>query len=454
MKAAKFFFVLLILWAGLAQATGERQMAITVYNQNLALVKDVRLMDLKKGITVIRFRDVASQIDPTSVHFRSLSYPEKVSILEQNYEYDLVSTQKLLRKYIDQQIKITAKDNKTYQGTLLSSSKDGIVLAAREGGIKVIRPESILDLDFPTLPEGLITRPTLVWLLDCQRGGRQKTEISYLTSGINWHCEYVAVADKEDRSLDLAGWVSIENRSGATYPDAKLKLIAGEVHRVKPPRRRRVPMEFGEDVALAKGVPQFEEKPFFEYHMYTLARKATIKDNQIKQLSLFSPTQVKVDKIYTYDGARYGKKVRVNLEFQNSRKAGLGIPLPKGKVRVYKEDVDKSLEFIGEDLIDHTPKDEKVRIFLGNAFDIVGERKKVDYHKIGDRAREESWEIRLRNHKKEKVEIVVVEHFWGEWEITESNYGYKKKDAYTAEFKIPATKDGESVLKYTVRFEW
>ncbi len=454
MKAMKLFFVLLILWAGIAQAAGERQMAITIYNQNLALVKDVRVMELKKGTSLIKFRDVASQIDPTSVHFRSLTYPEKVSILEQNYEYDLVSTQKILRKYIDREIKITAKGDKIYQGTLLSSSQEGIVLATKEGGIKVIQPESILNLDFPTLPEGLITRPTLVWLLDCQRGGRQRTEISYLTSGVNWHCEYVAVADKDDRSLDLAGWVSIDNKSGATYPDAKLKLIAGEVHRVKPPQRRR---RFGpttEEVTLAKGAPQFEEKPFFEYHMYTLGRKATLKDNQIKQLSLFPPTQVEVRKVYTYDGARYGKKVRVTLEFQNSRKAGLGIPLPKGKVRVYKEDVDKSLEFIGEDLIDHTPKDEKVRIFLGNAFDIVGERKKVSYHKIGERAREESWEIRLRNHKKEKVEVMVIEHFWGEWKITESNYRYTKKDAYTVEFKIPVAQDGESVLKYTIRVEW
>ncbi len=454
MKPKKIVFALLILWVGLAQAAEEKQMAITVYNQNIALVKDGRLMDLRKATTEIRFKDVASQIDPTSVHFRSLSYPEKVSILEQNYEYDLVSTQKILRKYIDREIKITADDNKIYRGTLLSSSKEGICLATEGGGIKVIRPESILNLDFPTLPEGLITRPTLVWLLDCQRGGRQKTEISYLTSGINWHCEYVAVADKEDKSLDLAGWVSIDNRSGATYPDAKLKLIAGEVHRVKPPPRRGVPMEFGEDVALAKGVPQFEEKPFFEYHMYTLARKATIKDNQIKQLSLFSPIQVEVKKIYTYDGARYGRKVRVNLEFQNSQKAGLGIPLPQGKVRVYKEDEDKSLEFIGEDLIDHTPKDEKVRIFLGNAFDIVGERKKISHHKIGDKAKEESWEITLCNHKKGKVEIVVVEHFWGEWEITESNYRYDKKDAYTVEFNIPVDKDSEAILKYTVRYEW
>ncbi len=453
MKATKFFFALLILWMGVAQAAGEREMAITVYNQNLGLVKDVRLMELKKGITVIRFRDVASQIDPTSVHFRSLSYPEKVSILEQNYEYDLVSTQKILQKYIDQEIKITAKDNKIYQGTLLNSSRDGIVLAAQEGGIKIIRPESILDLDFPRLPTGLITRPTLVWLLDCQRGGRQKTEISYLTSGINWHCEYVAVADKEDKSIDLAGWVSIDNKSGAAYPDARLKLIAGEVHRVKPRRKPRGYIQ-ADVTTMAKGGPQFEEKPFFEYHMYTLGRKATLKDNQIKQLSLFSPTQVNVNKIYTCDGARYGKKVRVNLEFQNSQRAGLGIPLPKGKVRVYKEDVDKSLEFIGEDLIDHTPKDEKVRIFLGNAFDLVGERKKISYHKIGEKAREESWEIKLRNHKKEKVEIVVVEHFWGEWKITESNYKYTKKDAYTAEFKIPVAKDGESVVKYTVRYEW
>ncbi|MGB2768285.1 MAG: DUF4139 domain-containing protein, partial [Candidatus Zixiibacteriota bacterium] len=316
-----------------------------------------------------------------------------------------------------------------------------------------VRLDEVRDLYFPTLPEGLITKPTLVWLLDSQVSGKRRAEVSYLTGGMNWHAEYVAVVDQRDENLELAAWVSIDNRSGATYEEAKVKLIAGEVHRVReermPPRLAK-----GYIADMAAGAPQFEEKAFFEYHLYTLLRPATIKDNEIKQVSLFPSTEVSVKKIFTYDGARDEKKVRVELEFKNSEGAGLGMPLPKGKIRVYKEDVDKALEFVGEDRIDHTPKNEKVRVFLGNAFDIVGERQKIDFKKIRDDITEESYQIKLRNHKEEAVEVVVVEHLsaYTEWEIRESTHSHEKKDAGTIEFKIRLAPDEEVVVNYTVRY--
>lgn len=435
------------------------EVSVTIYNQDLGLIKDVRELEFKKGKSIIKFTDVAAQIDPTSVHFKPVNPSDRVSILEQNYQYDLVSSTKILQKYVDKEIELFTKSAgpagqvKSYKGKLLSYSNENVTLQEPEGAIRIIRLDEVRDLYFPTLPEGLITKPTLVWLLDSQVSGKRKAEVSYLTSRINWHAEYVAVVDQRDENLELAGWVSIDNRSGATYEDAKVKLIAGEIHRVREERRPpRLAKGYIADMAAV--APQFEEKAFFEYHLYTLLRPATIKDNEIKQVSFFPSTEVKVKKIFTYDGARYESKVRVELEFKNSESAGLGMPLPKGKIRVYKEDVDKALEFVGEDRIDHTPKNEKVRVFLGNAFDIVGERQKTDFKKIRDDITEESYQIKLRNHKEEKVEVVVVEHLYAytEWEIRESTHDYEKKDANTIEFKIHLDPDQEVVLNYTVRY--
>jgi len=457
LKSAVLAFLLPGLVPVSVQAA-ESSVAVTIYNQDLGLVKDVRELEFQKGKSIIEFTDVAARIDPTSVHFKPVDVRDKVAILEQNYQYDLVSSSKILQKYVDKEIEIFTKagtpsgQDKSYKGILLSYSSENLTLREGEGAIRIVRLEEVRDMYFPSLPEGLITKPTLVWLLDSQVSGKRKAEVSYLTSGINWHAEYVAVVDRLDQNLELAGWVSIDNRSGATYEEAKVKLIAGEVHRV---REERIPPRLAKDVfATAAGAPQFEEKAFFEYHLYTLLRPSTIKDNEIKQVSLFPTANVVVKKIFTYDGARDEEKVRVELEFKNSQTDGLGMPLPKGKIRVYKADVDKSLEFVGEDLIDHTPKDEKVRVFLGNAFDIVGERKRTDFRQIGDDVTEESYEIKLRNHKEETVEVVVVEHLraYTQWEILESNYKYDKKDAETIEFKIPLGKDEEKVLNYTVRY--
>jgi hypothetical protein len=466
MKKAKIrglsIWVLILLTAGCFLVTAKpagAEVSVTVYNQDLGLIKDVRELEFQKGRSIIQFTDVAARIDPTSVHFKPVNPSDRVSILEQNYQYDLVSSTKILQKYVDKEIELFTKSQgsseqgKSFRGRLLSFSGDNVTLQEPEGAIRIVRLDEVRDLYFPTLPEGLITKPTLVWLLDSGVSGKRKAEVSYLTGGINWHAEYVAVVDQRDENLQLAGWVSIDNRSGATYEDAKVKLIAGEVHRVIEERiLPRVAKGYVPEMAVAG--PQFEEKPFFEYHLYTLVRPATIKDNEIKQVSLFPSTGVGVKKIYTYDGARYQDKVRVELEFKNSESAGLGIPLPEGKIRVYKEDVDRALEFVGEDKIDHTPKDEKVRVFLGNAFDIVGERQKSDFKKIGDDITDESYRIKLRNHKEEAVEVVVVEHLYAytEWEIRESSHTYEKKDASTIEFQIQLAPDLEVVLNYTVRY--
>ena len=438
--------IIMLLMTG--KALWGQQVSLTVYNQNRALVREERMLSFPKATSVISFKDVAARIDPTSVHFKSLTAPDKLTIQEQNYEYDLVNAQKIMQKYIDEVIRLIMDKGEVFEGTLLNASGSDIVIQDVEGRIKIIRMEGVQHFDFPDLPEGLITRPTLMWLVSNRGPETHKTEVSYLTVGVNWHAEYVGVVDQDDKHMEMGGWVSLENNSGATYKDAKLKLVAGDVHMVsaRPKTERAVRRE----VLAAEAAPQFEEKAFFEYHLYTLQRKTTLKNNQTKQISLFSPARCNTEKIFLYDGARYGKNVRVHLEFQNSKKEGLGLPLPKGKIRVYKEDVDGALEFVGEDLMEHIPVDEKVRIFLGNAFDLVGERSQQSSKKISSRSREDTFQISLRNHKEDAVEILVMEHFYGDWEIIKRSHDYIKKDASTAEFHIKVPAGEEVILGYTV----
>ena len=431
----------------------SKDVAITVYNQNRALVREQRQLNIQSGVSTISFSDVAARIDPTSVHFKSITAADKLNILEQNFEYDLVSADKILEKYVDESIQLITTEGDVYSGTLLSASGSDIVLGDRDGGIKIIKGQSVQYFDFPELPDGLITRPTLVWLIRNSGPETHKTEISYMTSGVDWHAEYVAVTDSKDKNLDLSGWVSVNNRSGATYEQAKIKLVAGDVNVVQPQAKR---MERTMDLmaVTSESGEQFEEKSFFEYHLYTLQRKATLKNNQIKQISLFPPASTAVQKIFIYDGARYQNKVRVHLEFKNSKNKGLGLPLPKGKIRVYKQDDDGALEFIGEDQIDHTPKDETIQIYLGNAFDLVGERIQKHVQKLSKRSREEKYEITLKNHKNEDVDIVVREHFWGDWTIQQKTHQFDKTDARTAEFSVHVPSDEEVVVSYSVILSW
>ncbi len=447
--------LLVAMLVGLASLSfaQEKDVALTVYSNNLALVREVRTIQLPKGASEVRFTDVAAAIDPTSVHFKSLTDPGNVDLIEQNYEYDLLSPNKMLQKYIDQDITVHTEQDGPFQGQLLSASQKAIMLQMKGGSVKSISIDPIISIDYPALPGGLITRPTLVWLINNQKAGEHKAEVSYLTSNMSWHAEYVAVCKKNDSLLELNSWVSIDNQSGADYDNARLKLVAGDVHRAEPPAVRL--MAKGSEMMADQAAPQFEEKQFFEYHLYTLQRRATVKNNQVKQIALFPPAEIKADKIYCYNGALYGDAVRVTLAFQNSSGSGPGIPLPKGKVRVYKQDdADNSSEFVGEDLIAHTPQDEKVRIYLGNAFDIKGERVQKEMKQLSERSHEETWQITLRNHKKEAVRVVVEEQLQGDWKIRKESQPHKKKDATTIEFEVPVEKDGEAVVEYTALFKW
>ncbi len=450
------------------QGMERKEVNLTVYNQNFALVRDIRFLNLNEGINEVRFLDIAASIEPTSVHFRSITAPDMCGILEQNFEYDLVSADKLLLKYIDNNIRITTQDDNVYTGYLASYDGSQVVLSAEreKGPIYMVVRENIRNIEFPQLPEGLITKPTLVWSLLNRKKGRHEVEVGYLTRDINWAADYVAAVSDDEKSISLNGWVTVDNRSGTAYENASLKLVAGDVHRVEE-RQGVIRAEYAMKEAGAAVPEQFEGRELFEYHLYELQRKTTIKNNQTKQISLLTAPKVSINKVYTYKGALYrwyyydnwrgqpsNKKVAVNLEFKNSKANGLGIPLPSGKIQVYKADIDKTLQFIGENQIDHTPKDEKITLFLGNAFDIIGERKITDHKKIANNLYRDSYEISLRNHKKEPVTIKVIEPQWGDWTILEKSYDYKKEDTNTLVFEVNVPADGETKITYTSEYKF
>jgi len=441
-----FFAVVFLLGLIPFGAVAETETELTVYTEEIALVKEVRELDLEEGLNRFELTDIPFGIDPTSVYLRSLSTPGALTVLEQHYEYDLANSAKLLERYLGEQVRIFAKGGEVYEGRLLSPSPRDLILETAQGEIRLISQGEISHISLPRLPEGFVTRPTLVWLLDSAESGTHKVELAYLTTGINWQTEYVAVMDEGDSQLELSGWASVDNRSGRSYEDTRLRLVAGEVHRV----RERVRVSY---MAAAKaGEPQFEEEPLYEYHLYTLDRPFTLENNQVKQLSLFPHFRVSVEEIYSYDASRDPKRVEVVLEFENSRKVGPGRPLPRGKIRVYKRDSVGSLQFIGEDLIDHTPVGEKVRVVAGSAFDILGERKVMDHRRISKRILQEKVQIKLTNRKDKAVDVLVTEHLAGDWEILRSSIKYRKKDANTIEFKVPVRKDGEAVVEYTVQY--
>jgi hypothetical protein len=349
-----------------------------------------------------------------------------------------------------------------------------VILQAANGQVTVIKLGQIKEFNFPALPDGLITKPTLVWQVESVLGGSQDVEVTYLTSGVSWQANYIVVLADDDESLDLDGWVTLDNRSGTGYEDAKLKLIAGDIHRV-PTAGYAMDEGLRYEAEAPAAAPQVEERAFFEYHLYEVQRPVTVKDRQTKQIEFVTGSDVPAEKFFVYDGSQmqfwgyyqpvddpsYGtasnEKVMVMLQFQNEEEQGLGVPLPKGTLRVFKKDVDGSTLLVGEDAIDHTPKDEQVRLYIGDAFDIVGERVQTDFRVDYDEDwMEESFEITVRNHKDEDVEVRVVEHLfrWSEWEIIEESHDHDKMDARTIEFRVPVEADGEAVVSYTVRYEW
>jgi hypothetical protein len=442
----------------------QQDVAITIYNSNVGLVKDTRLIDLKTGFLELKFMDVAAKIDPTTVHIKSLVNGSSLNVLEQNYEYDLLSPQKLLEKFVGQKIQLATfnpetKKEEVVDATLLST-QGGTIFQIGEK-IHIGHHGRVL---LSRLPENLIPNPTLVWILDNRLSKLQKVEASYLTSGINWKADYVAVLNKSDTLTDLTGWVTIDNRSGATYQNALLKLVAGDINRVQPEMKDYARGKLAAERA-APAAPQFKEESFFEYHLYTLDRRTTIKDNQTKQMTLLDANQVPVKKLFIFPGypyyyySRYDQKsdrqkIGVFLELENSKRNNLGMPLPKGTVRVYKEDKDGSLQFVGEDRIDHTPKDEKFKIKIGEAFDVVGERVQTDYKRLGDNLFEVAFEVSLRNHKKEEIKVLVEEPIPGDWEMLSSTHSYEKVSAHLIRFEVPVAKDKEVKVKYRIRFKY
>ena len=441
----------------------QQNVAITIYNSNVGLVKDTRLIELKSGVHELKFMDVAAKIDPTTVHIKSLINGSSLNVLEQNYEYDLLNPQKLLEKFVGQKVQLAMINPETKKEEIV----EAILLSTQGGNIFQIGDKIHIGhpgrLLLSRIPENLIPQPTLVWMLENKLSKPQKLEASYLTSGINWKADYVAVLNKSDTLTDLTGWVTIDNRSGGTYQDALLKLVAGDIHRVQPEVEMRRVLD--KMAAKEAASPQFKEESFFEYHLYTLDRRTTIKDNQTKQMTLLDANQVPIKKLFLFSGSpQYyfyqmeqssnKQKVGVFLELENSKKNNLGMPFPKGTIRVYKEDQDGSLQFVGEDRIDHTPKDEKFKIKIGEAFDVVGERVQTDYKRLGRNLFEVAFEVSLRNHKDEDIKVLVEEPIPGDWEMLSNTHPYEKLQAHLIRFEVPVAKDKEIKVKYRIRFKY
>jgi hypothetical protein len=437
----------------------QKDVMVTIYNGNLGLVKDTREIRLPAGVHHLRFMDVAALIDPTTLHLKSLTDATGLRILEQNYEYDLLTSQKLMEKYVGRKVRL-------YQG----SSWIEATLLSTNGPVFEINGQIHLghhgQMVLPALPENLVSKPTLVWLLRNRATAPQRIEASYLTSGITWKADYVLVLNPSDTRSDLTGWVTIDNKSGATYTNAALKLVAGDLNRARDPRRDGRVMEMAAKAAsVGDASRDFQAEGFFEYHLYTLDGRTTIKDNQTKQLTLMAASEIPVQKHFIYWGAQdyyrnqYGvpisnQKVGVYLEIRNAKEHRLGVPLPRGKVRVYKADTSGSQQLIGEDWIGHTPKDERVKLKMGEAFDVVGDRKQTDWKKIAPHVWEVEWEVSLRNHKTEPVTVQVIEPVPGEWQVLHATHKADKIEAHTLRFGVPIARESAAKLSYRVRIRY
>lgn len=441
-----------------------------------ATVRQVQSFDFGEGVSELRLQDVASLIDPTTVTITAPGGGDGIRVLEQNFEFDLVGSEKLLQRYLDRLITVsrsTGSGTERVTGTLLSTD-GGLVLRKPDGGVQIIG--DYRDIELPDLPGGLITRPTLVWRVQSEAAGSRRMRVNYQTGGMTWWADYNATLDDAGGCrLDLNAWVSIVNQSGAGYPDTRLKLVAGDVQRIDQ-REPRVMMEMARaaDAAAAAG---FAEKPFFEYHLYTLPRRTSLSDNSTKQLELFPAAEgVPCARDYIHDtrpsrpgygsrpylerspGGQSDGDISVHLSFRNDAASGLGMPLPAGRLRVNKEDADDgTLEFIGEDIIEHTPRGEELDIRLGSAFDIVVDRRQTDFHVDTKRGTlSESFEIVIRNHKDSAVTVKLNEalYRWVNWEIAAASHEFEKLDARSVQFPVEVAANGEAVLDYEVRYDW
>jgi hypothetical protein len=458
------------------------QPALTIYNQDFAVVRDTVPLDLKSGVNNVRYADATARVEPDSVILRDPAAKHSLQIWEQNYRNDPVTQELLLSlfegKTIDFQT-FRMKDNTQVReiipGKIIRSgyvpgggSEQPIIEV--NGKLQFTLPGTPL---FPGLGDDTVLKPTLNWLLQSDKPGKFDAEVSYITGGFTWEADYNLVSPEKGDTVDLIGWVTMNNQSGKTFRDAKIKLMAGDVNKIQPQNygMMRTKLAMYEAPAAA---PAVTEKAFDEFHLYTLARPTTLLDRETKQVEFVRATEVKAGTIYLYDGALnyrfYGalnndrgfgtecnKKIRVMREFVNAETNHLGMALPKGKLRFYRRDADGQMEFVGEDMIDHTPRNETIRVTTGNAFDLVGERKQTNFRvDTGDKWLDESFEIKLRNRKQETVEFRVVEHLyrWNNWDITAKSEEFKKTDAQTIEFRVPVKPDEERVVTYTVHYSW
>ncbi len=444
--------VVLIVVAVLSSTISAADIAVTVYNDNLGVVNETRSLDFKSGVGLLSFTDVPALIDASSVRFDLVGGGKSVTILEQNYAYDLVGPEQMYAKYIDKQIELTDEKGNIYKGTLLSYSGGSAIIREENGRVKIVSLGKITEVNFPVLPEGLITRPTLLWKYNSTTAGKQNCNVSYQTSGMSWTAEYVGVLNPTENQIGLSGWSSITNNSGKTYENAKLKLIAGTINRAQRPMffgKGRTTEMYADGLAAAA---PFEEKAFFEYHMYTLPRNATLADKEQKQISLFDPAKGAVAKEFLYRPSADANAVKVMVKLKNSKESGLGMPLPAGRVRMFKADTDGMLVLLGEDQIEHTPKDDSLKVDIGTAFDITAEEKTMNITRVSNNVEERDFEIELRNRKSDAVTVRVEKDLWSYWEVLSSSLPWKKQDAQLVSVSVPLKANEVVTLKMKVRF--
>src|SRR5881396_236846 len=442
----------------------QSELAVTVYNSDIALVRDVRNLDLARGTSDLHFMDIAATVNPATVHFRSLTEPSRVSVLEQNYEYDLLEPDKLLRKYVGRDVTLvrTIEAN----GTSRQENVTARLLSYNNAPVWRIGNEIVTGMHadhmrFAELPDNLYTRPTLIWTLDNGGAASHRVEASYLAGKLSWNADYVLTVSRDDKSADIDGWVTVVNGSGTSFKNAALQLVAGDLNRVRQVINRMELDAMRKSSAAA--VSEMSQEAFSDYHLYTLGRKTTVNNSETKQVSMLGATAFPVKKRYVVEGQAFyyhntqhpgapiKDVVQVFYQFSNEEKSGLGMPMPAGTVRVYQSDSTGGVQFVGEDRIDHTPKDEAINLKIGNAFDVVCERKQTDFQKIAANTYEVEYEVTLRNHKAAPVTIEVNEPIGGTWRMLQSSHEWSKTSAWAAQFTVPVSADGAAVLKYRVR---
>ncbi len=449
-----------------ASEAGQRKaLSLTVYNQNFGLIRERRLVSLGEGLVELEYRDVARELEPNTVSVRSLGKSSDFSVLEQNYRYDLLSPKTLLEKHVGEKIEIYRYDEKL--GT--EQVKEAEIVAVENGVVLRVDGQLTYDLPgrfaFPKLPDDLVAKPTLVWLVQ-SAAPEQELEVSYLTRGLNWSADYVLKLDASDKKADLNGWVTLTNDSGTSFEAAQLKLVAGDVQRVAPVADGEAEQASPSSIALSKPrAPAFQEESLLDYHLYTLERRTSVKDKEKKQVALLEAHDVQVTKKLVLRGqsayflARYGtistnQQLDVMLELENAKQNQLGMPLPKGTLRVYKADSAGGLQFVGEDQLDHTPRDEKVKLRLGQAFDVVADRKQLQYTQLFKCVSDSDMEIEIRNHKDTAEAVEVWEPVVGDWELVRSSHPSRREDSRTFVFDLSVPARGKVTVNYRVRVRW